>query len=414
MEKTGGIIMKNAKNDTVKNILWLNGLSAVLLMVMLLFVPPVTAVHAEEESQWTYSEGSRLWFYTDQNGWKYAMSSKDADSYELWSIPEETTGEIVISTEADIDGKVRKLSGLTEGVFEIPTGVTKVTFEKGIRYLDGALFWSGHQNLTVCGYLENSKLSVIEYARKRHRKMEYLNGCVDENGVIYYIKELKNEDGTTGDKTGAVYAYEGAANEVTVKPEVTIQGTTYPVTHIDNGAFTSVYVKKVTLPDTVTTLEWDAFYKSQRLNSVKLSKNLTEIGPAAFMECLNLTDIEIPSGVKKISNNTFYHCRSLKQITLPKNIKSIGNQAFQNCILLKNVTIQSKEIDSIGEMAFAGDTKLKNITIKAENLTSKKLSKNIWKDTAKKMVVKVPAKKVNTYKKLLKKYGNSTIVVKKL
>ena len=78
--------MQDVKNDTVRNSLWLNGLSAIFLMIMLLFVPPVTAVHAAEESQWTYDEGSRLWFYTDQNGWKYAMSSKDADSYELWSI----------------------------------------------------------------------------------------------------------------------------------------------------------------------------------------------------------------------------------------------------------------------------------------------------------------------------------------
>lgn len=407
--------MQDVKNDTVRNSLWLNGLSAVFLMIMLLFVPPVTAVHAAEESQWTYSEESRLWFYTDQNGWKYAMSSKDADSYELWSIPEETTGEIVISTETDIDGKARKLSELAEGVFEIPTGVTKVTFEKGIRYWDGALFGSDHQNLTVCGYLENSKSSVMEYARKRHLKMEYLNGYVDENGVIYYIKQLPAEDGTTENVTGAVYGYEGKAKDITIKSEVTIKGTAYPVTCIDNMAFMDdIYVKKVTLPDTITTLEYNAFFWAKSLTSVKLSKNLTTIGSSAFKECINLTSIEIPSGVKKIDYSTFYHCRSLKQITLPKNIKSIGNQAFQNCILLKNVTIQSREIDSIGEMAFAGDTKLKNITIKAENLTSKKLSKNIWKDTAKKMVVKVPAKKVNTYKKLLKKYGNSTIVVKKL
>ena len=74
--------------------------------------------------------------------------------------------------------------------------------------------------------------------------------------------------------------------------------------------------------------------------------------------------------------------------------------------------MSSKDADSYELWSIA--KKLKNITIKAENLTSKKLSKNIWKDTAKKMVVKVPAKKVNTYKKLLKKYGNSTIVVKKI
>ena len=58
--------------------------------------------------------------------------------------------------------------------------------------------------------------------------------------------------------------------------------------------------------------------------------------------------------------------------------------------------MSSKDADSYELWSIA--KKLKNITIKAENLTSKKLSKNIWKDTAKKMVVKVPAKKVNTYK----------------
>ena len=41
--------MQDVKNDTVRNSLWLNGLSAIFLMIMLLFVPPVTAVHAAEE-----------------------------------------------------------------------------------------------------------------------------------------------------------------------------------------------------------------------------------------------------------------------------------------------------------------------------------------------------------------------------
>ena len=71
-------------------------------------------------------------------------------------------------------------------------------------------------------------------------------------------------------------------------------------------------------------------------------------------------------------------------------------------------------MEYIGEMAFYGTKKLKTLTIKTLNLTSENLGKDALKGTGKKMVVKVLAKKVNEYKKLLKKYGNTTIVVKKL
>lgn len=70
-------------------------------------------------------------------------------------------------------------------------------------------------------------------------------------------------------------------------------------------------------------------------------------------------------------------------------------------------------IKIIGKQAFYGCKKLKSITIKTTKLTKKSIGKNALKGTNKKIVVKVPKKKVTTYKKYFKNKGNKTVSVKK-
>ncbi|MCR5417757.1 MAG: leucine-rich repeat domain-containing protein, partial [Lachnospiraceae bacterium] len=104
-------------------------------------------------------------------------------------------------------------------------------------------------------------------------------------------------------------AYKGPvkakAKNVTVPSAVTINGISYKVTSIADNAFKgNKAVKKLKLPDTITT-----------------------IGKNAFMGT------------------------NLKTVTIPASVKKIGANAFKNT-KLKTVTIKSKKITSIGKNAF--------------------------------------------------------------
>jgi len=121
-----------------------------------------------------------------------------------------------------------------------------------------------------------------------------------------------------------------------------------------------IYVKTVTIADTVTTIEDGAFYNCTGLTSVFLSTNsqLVTIGVEAFRDCTSLTNgVYLSNTVKTIGvrafanallSNTFdlssatsleaiYHAAfytsagytsNLRQITIPSSVKVIGSAAF--------------------------------------------------------------------------------------
>lgn len=108
------------------------------------------------------------------------------------------------------------------------------------------------------------------------------------------------------------------------------------------------------------------------------------------------TKVTIPDTVKiesvtfkvdAISANAFKDNKKLTSIVIGKNVKTIGTKAFYGCKNLKKITIKSKVLNQIGTKAFTG--------------------------TNKKVTVKVPADKLNTYKKLFKSKGLTNFNVTK-
>ncbi len=85
-------------------------------------------------------------------------------------------------------------------------------------------------------------------------------------------------------------------------------------------------------------------------------------------------------------------------------VTAIDAKAFNNCKKLKKVTIEVN-IASIGKQAFRGCAKLNNITIKTTKLTSKKVGSQAFKGINAKATIKVPKKKLASYKKILKAKG---------
>ena len=68
-------------------------------------------------------------------------------------------------------------------------------------------------------------------------------------------------------------------------------------------------------PNSVTTIENDAFYYCKNLTSITIPNKVTSIGERAFSHCTSLTSIILPKSVKKINYAAFYYSNNLTSIT---------------------------------------------------------------------------------------------------
>ena len=135
-----------------------------------------------------------------------------------------------------------------------------------------------------------------------------------------------------------------------------------------------------------------------------------------------LTQYKIPDSIQingvdckitSIKANAFKGNKKLKKVTIGSNVTTIGDKAFYQASSLKEVVISSN-VKKIGKQVFANNKKLKKITIKTKKLTKKSVGKNAFKGIHAKAIITVPAKKLTSYKKLLKERGvGKKVVIKK-
>lgn len=150
-------------------------------------------------------------------------------------------------------------------------------------------------------------------------------------------------------------------------------------------------------------------YTKANATSVKIPKTIkinkkdfvvTEIAANAFKNNKKLKKVTLPNSIKVIGKGAFQNCSNLKTVTMGSNVRTIGDNAFRGCSRLTRITIPAK-VTKIGKKAFYNCRKLKKVTIKSKVL--RKVGSKAFTNTAKKLSVDVPKKKLAAYKKLLKK-----------
>ena len=210
---------------------------------------------------------------------------------------------------------------------------------------------------------------------------------------------------------GATVSYAKPVNKkltkVTIPATVTIKNCSYKVTAVEKKAFNKcVKLKTVKIGKNVKTVGTKAFYGCKKLTKVTIGSNVTSIGNEAFRNCTALKNIKIPNKVKTIGTKAFYNCSKLTKITLGSKLTTIKASAFGNCKKLTKITIP-KNVTSLGGNLFKGCKKLKTVTIKSTKLKAKKINKKAFSGVPTSTKVKVPSKKIKTYKTMLVKKGLS-------
>jgi len=110
-------------------------------------------------------------------------------------------------------------------------------------------------------------------------------------------------------------------------------------------------ISSIIIPNSVTSIGYEAFRDCTGLTSVTIGNSVTSIGDRAFWGCSGLTSVTIGNSVTSIGDDAFYKCTGLTSVTIPNSVTSIGNYAFQSCSGLTSITIPNS-VTSIGYRAF--------------------------------------------------------------
>jgi hypothetical protein len=167
------------------------------------------------------------------------------------------------------------------------------------------------------------------------------------------------------------------------------------------SAVSKKFTGEFIIPDTVTNIDYYAFYNCINLTDVKIGKSVSGLSNETFTGCANLKsitvdsenqyyssidgilynkeetqlvryptgktgDFTIPDNVTSIRSYAFRDVRNLTNITLLNDVTDNYYYAFADCYSLETVTIEDS-VTSIGEGAFYNCDNLKEIIINGDS-----------------------------------------------
>ena len=212
--------------------------------------------------------------------------------------------------------------------------------------------------------------------------------------------------------------YVGTEANVTV-PD-TIGGK--PVVAIGTDAFQDqLTLKSVTLPDSVTRIEFGAFFRCVALESVNLGEGIREIDALVFNQCDKLTYNKYENGsylgspenpylalvrmspmvetavfhpdTRVICGEAFEDCGKLKDLIIPEGILSIGGFALPS---LNTVSFPAT-MEHIDSLAFSDCRTPSEITVAEGNTAYKSVDGNLFSYDGTRLIRYASGKEDTTY-----------------
>lgn len=253
---------------------------------------------------------------------------------------------------------------IEESTFAGCSSLKSVTIPKTVTSIDQSAFDTS-VDLTIFCYKDSA---AEKYAKTYKFKYQYLTDESDSSTDTENNQKLpavgktvtSGKDSYKVTKQGTAVAFvktKSKSKTITIPATIKIGNTTYKVTSIAANALKG----------------------NKKLTKVTIGKNVTSIGKGAFQNCTALTKITVPDKVTSIGDLAFSGCKKMTTVTLGKGVKKIGKETFKGNSKLSSITIKSTALKSVGKDA------LKGIQSNAK--------------------IKVPAKKLSAYKKLLKNKG---------
>ncbi len=276
---------------------------------------------------------------------------------------------------------------IEESTFSGCSSLSNVTIPKGVTSISNSAFYSctSLKNITIPETVTSIDQGAFDTS------VDLTIFCYKDSAAEKYAKTYKFKYQYLTDESDSSTDTENNQKLPAVGKTVTSGKNSYKVTKQGTAvAFvkTKSKSKTITIPATVkvgnttykvTSIAANALKGNKKLTKVTIGKNVTSIGKGAFQNCTALTKITVPDKVTSIGDLAFSGCKKMTTVTLGKGVKKIGKETFKGNSKLSSITIKSTALKSVGKDA------LKGIQSNAK--------------------IKVPAKKLSAYKKLLKNKG---------
>lgn len=227
--------------------------------------------------------------------------------------------------------------------------------------------------------IENGVQSIYEFAFSNCKNLEEITLPESMKTVLssaFSNSGLKRIDlGSITDLRQSAFYY------CTELEEITIPNTIESWYFTDDWFRGCTNLRRVTLPDNITTIGMRMFYDCVKLASINIPDSVVSIYSEAFHNCSSLASVTIPEGVKYVSG--FCHCSNLAEVILPESVEQIDAYSFYESGLTSiripsntnhigvsafgHTALESVFFDvpgklDISDYAFASCVKLKNVT----------------------------------------------------
>lgn len=126
------------------------------------------------------------------------------------------------------------------------------------------------------------------------------------------------------------------------------------VTRIRKSAFSRSKISKVIFPDSMVSLQNEAFYGCEYLTEIDFGHGIEQIGGNGnqhiFSGC-SMKKLVFPPQVKEIGINAFFSCGELKEVIFNEGLETIQSGAFRGCPRLTEIHLPTS-IKKVGPEAF--------------------------------------------------------------
>ena len=314
-------------------------------------------------------EGNSLPQSVTALGNKAFSSTKALLQLDLPGVKE--TGDSIFAESGITQVSLPALETVGSKFFDKCASLESVTLNDSLTALGAEMF-------TNCTSLKTIDLpSALTFLNVKTFRYSGLTSVVIPENVVHLGSAADTEAGST-----VIYLFDSCTSLVSVTFPSGLRSIGAQAfsncTSLKNVTYTGYEGEGNALPETLTTIKKQAFYKSGieqitlPASLVFISSSNHTIGESAFAESKQLREVTM-LGAALVGQKIFQNCTSLETVVLSGELDKIPNYTFDGCKALKNITLPST-LTSIGIEAFKGCTSIESVVLPA----SVALEKNVF------------------------------------